>query len=137
MFGSPDGYIFETTLEDGHPVTAIRSGPMMATLMRGMRRAVAAMAGAGANLIVDDVFWGQELADYRALLAPFDFHAVALAAPLDVIEAREKARGDRTLGLARWQYSRVHEFGDYDLRVDTSLATPEGCARLIAETFGL
>jgi chloramphenicol 3-O phosphotransferase len=137
MFGDSEGYIFETTVADDKPVTAIHSGPMLDTLMRGMRRAIAAMAGAGADIIVDDVIWGGDLADYRAVMAPFDFRAVGLVAPLEVIEERERRRGDRTLGLARWQFDRVHAGMDYDLVVDNSQATPEHCAALIKRAFGL
>jgi chloramphenicol 3-O phosphotransferase len=38
---------------------------------------------------------------------------------LDVLEARERARQDRVLGMARWQYPLVHRFADYDVEVDT------------------
>ncbi len=101
MFGNPEGYVFETTVEDGKPVTAIHSGPVMVAVMRGMREAVAGMADAGNDLVVDEVMWDPEaLADYRWQLATHDFHAVGLFAPLEVIEQRERERGDRTLGLA-------------------------------------
>jgi len=137
MFGSREGYIFESALEDGKPVTAIHTGPMMAMLMRGMRRSVAAMAAEGADVIVDDVMWGDDFADYQAVMAPFEFRAVGLKAPLEVIEERERRRGDRTLGLARWQYERVHQGVDYDLVIDNSAATPEACAARIKDAFGL
>ena len=136
-FGDPDFYRFETTVEDGHPVTAVHSGPVMQALMHGMRRAVAALAADGLDVIADDVFWGDELADYRALLAPFDFHAVSLVAPLEVLEARERARGDRDLGLARWQHGRVASGAAFDLTIDTSRSTPDESAALIKRTFGL
>src|SRR5262245_55362563 len=67
----PDGLTFETVQEDGKPSVIIRSGPMAERTFRGMRQAVAAMAGAGNNLIVDDVMLGDELAEYRDLLADF------------------------------------------------------------------
>ncbi|HUO12020.1 MAG TPA: hypothetical protein VMU37_04610 [Caulobacteraceae bacterium] len=136
-FGNPDYYRFETTIQDGAPVTAVVSGPVMQRLMRGMRRAVAAMASDGLDLVIDDVFWGDELADYRALLAPFALHAVGLFAPLDVLEAREKARGDRVLGLARWQHAHIRPGAGYDLEIDTNEVSPEEAAARIKATFGL
>ena len=136
-FGRPEFYRFETTIEDGHPVTAIEAGPVMDRLMRGMRLSVAAMAAGGLDLVVDDVFWRDELADYRALLAPFEFHAVSLIASLEVLEARELARGDRDLGLARWQFGRIPTGDGYDLTIDTSRTSPEACATRIKESFGL
>ncbi|MFZ0017309.1 MAG: hypothetical protein WAL10_08230 [Acetobacteraceae bacterium] len=47
--------------------------------------------------------------------AQHEVHFVGLFAPLDVLEARERQRGDRLIGLARWQYHRVHSGIAYDL----------------------
>ena len=137
-FGDPQGYVFETWAEDGKPVTAVHGGPIMDAALTGMRGAVAAMADAGNDLVVDEVLWDPEqLADYRRRLAHHDFHAVALHAPLAVIEQREHQRGDRVLGLARWQYGRVHEGMRYDLELDASAATPDALAAQIKQAFGL
>jgi chloramphenicol 3-O phosphotransferase len=78
-----------------------------------------------------------EMADYQALLAGFTLHLVGVFAPLDVLEARERARGDRLIGLARGQYDRVHRGKTYDLEIDTSTATPAECAERIKRAFGL
>jgi chloramphenicol 3-O phosphotransferase len=137
-FGAPEGYAFETRQEAGKPVTAVTSGPILVLAMKSLRASVAAMAEAGADLVVDEVIWDPaDLADYRRRLAAHALHVVGLFAPLEVIERREKARGDRTLGLARWQYDKVHAGMTYDLELDTALATPEGLAGLIKEAFGI
>jgi chloramphenicol 3-O phosphotransferase len=97
--------MFEKSLDDGKPVVGVRSGPVLERAMRGMRHAVAAMAGQGNNLIVDEVMIdGAKAREYRDLLRSFHLYPVALVAPLDVLEARERARGDREVGLARGQY---------------------------------
>jgi chloramphenicol 3-O phosphotransferase len=138
MFGAPEGYVFETTEHDGKPVTAVISGPVMETALRGMRGAVAALAEAGADVIVDEVLWDPDaLADYRRRLAPFALHTVGLFAPLEVIEHRERQRGDRDLGLARWQYDKVHGGMSYDLELDTSVGTPDEIAAKIKAAFEL
>jgi chloramphenicol 3-O phosphotransferase len=138
LFGHPDGLIFETILEDGQPSVALHSGPVVARAMRGMRQAIAAMAGQGNHLIVDDVMIEPgEDGEYRALLSAFDIRLVGLFAPLDVLEARERQRGDRQIGLARWQYDRVHQDRVYDLRLDTSGASPEQTAGQIRDAFGI
>ena len=138
MFGDPDGLVFEPGQSDGKPVIAIRSGPVLQRAMRGMRHAIAAMAAQGNNLIVDEVMIGAAAAqEYRDLLLAVDLRVVGLFAPLEVLEARERARGDREIGLARWQYGRVHRGITYDLQVDTSVAAPAECARLIRGAFGL
>jgi len=89
------------------------------------------------TVIVDDVLLENEMADYAALLAGFTFRTVGVFAPLDVLEARERERGDRLIGLARWQYDRVYQGKRYDLELDTSSSTPSECATLIKQKFGL
>lgn len=133
----PDAFAFQAGVEDGRPVVDIRSGPVGERLMRGMRRSVVALAEAGNDLIVDDVMLGDEMADYDALLAGLRVFKVGVTAPLDVLEVREAARGDRLIGLARRQVDRVHAGRAYDLEVDTAAHSPEACAALIAERFGL
>jgi len=138
MFGAAEGCVFETTEQNGKPVTAIRSGPVLETAMRGMRGAVAALAEAGNDVIVDEVLWDPEaLVDYRRRLAPYELHTVGLIAPLDVIEHRERQRGDRDLGLARSQYDNVHAGMTYDLELDAETATPDQLAAKIKRAFGL
>ncbi len=105
MLAHPDGLLFEAAQDDGKPVIAIRTGPVLEHAMRGMRHAIAAMAAQGNNLIVDEVMIEARTAqEYRDLLRPVDLRLVGLFAPLDVLESRERARGDREVGLARWQY---------------------------------
>ncbi len=132
-----DGFSFETVLEDGKPSVVITSGPVGGRTMRGMRHAIAAMARQGNNLIVDDVIFNDEIAEYIELLSGFDLHLVGVMAPLEVLEAREATRADRLPGLARWQYPRVHKGIDYDLEVDSSRLTPLECARRIQQEFQL
>jgi len=138
MLDHPDGLVFEATQDDGRPSVAIRTGPVLLRAMRGMRHAIVAMAAQGNNLVVDDVMTqeGQDR-EYRALLLEFDVRLVGLFAPLDVLEARERQRGDREIGLARWQYGRVHRGRTYDLEIDTATTTPAENAELIRSAFGL
>ncbi|MEZ5830532.1 MAG: chloramphenicol phosphotransferase [Dongiaceae bacterium] len=133
----PDGVRFEQIQQDGKPAIVIRSGPVAERTFRGMRHAVAAMAGQGNNLIVDDVMLENEMAEYASLLAGFTLHVVGLFAPLELLEARERERGDRQIGLARWQYDRVHQGKRYDLEIDTATMPPPECANLIKNRFGL
>jgi chloramphenicol 3-O phosphotransferase len=137
MIGHPDGIVFETTQQDGAPSVIIRTGPVAQRCFRGMRHAVAALAAQGNNLIVDEVMTSGQMAEYAALLAPFDLHVIGVFASLEVLEARERQRGDRMLGLARWQVDRVHAGMRYDFEVDTSAATPEQCAALIKTKLSL
>ncbi len=136
-FGHPDGLVFETVQVDGKPAVVIREGPAAARAFRGMRHAIAALAAQGNNLIVDDVLLDGAAAEYAALLALYRVRWVGVFAPLAVLEDRERQRGDRSIGLARWQYDRVHRGVTYDLEIDTSRATPIACAELIRQAFRL
>ncbi len=133
----PGGLTFATVQEDGNSSVVIKTGPVADRAFRGMQHAIAAMAAQGNNLIVDDVLLGQGIVEYVELLAPFDLFLVGVLAPLVVLEERERQRGDRLIGLARWQYNRVHQGMKYNLEVDTSVASPMECAHLIRRTFRL
>jgi chloramphenicol 3-O phosphotransferase len=135
--GTPEGLTFEIAQSEAGPVVTVKSGDALERTLRGMRASIAAMAGEGCNIVIDDVMIEDRSAEYRALLEGFDLHFVGVFAPLDVLEAREKARGDRALGLARAQFDVVHCGRRYDLEIDTSTATPEDCARVIVARFGL
>lgn len=137
LVGHPDGLVFKTRSEAGMPSLEIRTGPVLERALAGMRGAVAALADAGNDLIVDEVMLGDEHLDYRALLAGHDLRFVGLFAALEVLEARERRRGNREIGLSRWQYGRVHAGVDYDLRIDTDQTTPVENAARICEAFGL
>jgi len=134
--GAPGGLTF--VLDENGIVTGLRTGPEQERALRGMRRSVAAMAAEGCNMVVDEVILDPAvMQDYRAVLAPYDLHVVGVHAPLAVLEAREKARGDRAIGLSRSQFGVVHQGVTYDFEVDTSVMSSVDCARVIVERFGL
>jgi chloramphenicol 3-O phosphotransferase len=51
--------------------------------------------------------------------------------PIDILEARERARGDRVLGRARGLADVVHGFMTYDVTVDTGALSPQACVAVI------
>ena len=132
-----DTFTYRIDSEDSKPTVVIETGPVGERLMRGMRRAIAELARQGNNLIIDDVMLAGERAEYDQLMSGFAFFVVGVFAPLDVLEERERRRGDRMIGLARWQYDRVHAGATYDLQVDTSKLNPMECASRIKAQFGL
>ena len=138
LIGHPDGVMFAAQGSPEAPELAVQSGAVMGRAMAGMRHAVAAMAGQGNRLIVDEVMLRPETAaEYRTLLVGFETRLVGVVAPLAVIEARERARGDRAIGLARWQVGRVHAGMQYDLEIDTADVSAEAGARRIKAAFDL
>lgn len=111
-------------------------GELFPKLLAGFHRSIAALAGAGANLIVDHVMvyregWVSTLADCVAVLEPFPVYFVGVHCSLDEAKRREQARGDRFTGTAERQYPRVHRHKLYDLEVDTTQTSPEVCAEQI------
>ena len=136
LFGHKDGIIFKQSKEDTNASIEIEMGSAMASLLSGFRHSVAALAAQGNHLIVDDVML--EAADqklYVETLSQFDVRFVGLHAPLEVLEQREHDREDRLIGLARWQYKRVHLGIKYDLEIDTANIASAEIARKIAEAF--
>jgi chloramphenicol 3-O phosphotransferase len=132
-----DSFSFNQLDEGGHPSIEIKSGPVGEKLMDGMRLAMAALARAGNNLIIDDVIFDESFAEYKRLFSSFTLHTVGLFAPLDILEQREKQRGGRMLGLSRWQYDQVHKGKVYDLEIDTSGMSPTAATHLIIKAFSL
>jgi chloramphenicol 3-O phosphotransferase len=114
--------------EDG----TIVPGPVGQRLASGMRVAVAACARAGNDLLVDDVFidpaW---LGAWRHELAGLEWLLVGVVAPLEVLEQRERARGNRIAGEARSQIDVIHDGIEYDVTLDTARHSAEECARAI------
>jgi chloramphenicol 3-O phosphotransferase len=98
-------------------------------------RGIAAIAGAGTGVIVEDVFTGGEQSQTR-LRAAFTGRRVlwvAVRCTPDVAERRERTRSDRVPGMARAQADSVHTGVTYDLEVDTSRAAAADCAATIAQ----
>jgi chloramphenicol 3-O phosphotransferase len=99
---------------------------------------VAAMARAGARVIIDDVFLGgaESQARTRAALQGVDVLWVGVRCDAAVAAGRELARGDRVAGMAALQAEIVHEGVVYDLEVDSGAAEPLACARAVAARVG-
>jgi chloramphenicol 3-O phosphotransferase len=117
---------------NSHEITRIVVGEYGQLVIRGMHRAIAAMASVGLNVIVDDVLlYSNWLDDYLEVLAGLEVVFVGMNAPLEVIEQREGARGDRFLGQARGHYDVVHQHATYDLVLDTSQLAVAQCVALV------
>lgn len=124
---------------DGEPVVhgdgilkEVRLGPATIKIKAAQYRAVATLAAAGLDVIIDDVIF-----DRRVLAAAVESLPasrvlfVAVRLPLALAEQRERARGDRGPGGAAAFYHLVHACAVYDLELDTSTATPLECAQQI------
>jgi chloramphenicol 3-O phosphotransferase len=109
-------------------------GPDFRTLEAAWIDGVAAMARAGARVIVDEVFLGGAASQRRWLtaLAGLGTLWVGVRCESAVAAGREVARGDRAAGMAALQADMVHHGVVYDLEVDTTHAESMECARDIA-----
>ena len=129
----PEWFKLERIDSEFGKLPRISNGQRGEALLRVMRSFVMEAAISGLDLVVDEVCHLKEVTDYRSRIP--NAHIVKVFAPLAVIEEREKARGDRLIGLAREQSMNLHDRIDYDAEVDTSAAPPQELAAQLLEAF--
>jgi chloramphenicol 3-O phosphotransferase len=116
------------------PDGAVLVGPEFRRLEAAWITGLAAMARAGARLILDEVFLGGSAGQrrWRQALDGLVVLWVGVRCEGAVAAAREAARGDRITGMALSQAAVVHRGVVYDLEVDTTRTASLACARAIA-----
>ncbi|WP_187977238.1 chloramphenicol phosphotransferase CPT [Mycetocola sp. JXN-3] len=117
--------------EDG----GVDVGAEFRRLEQAWTRGVAAMARAGARIILDDVFLsgGESQNRLRVQLEGLRVFWVGARCSADIAASREATRPDRTPGMAATQAELVHRGVRYDLNVDTGALLPATAARHIME----
>jgi chloramphenicol 3-O phosphotransferase len=114
------------------PEVGISVGPLGERIMSAFHKACATLCDSGVNLILDHVLleshWSEEC---LRLFSPYFLHFIGVFCPTEVLEKRERERGDRQIGLARYTAIRAHQGKKYDLEVDTSSFTARECAEQI------
>ncbi len=113
---------------------AVIVGPEFRELEAAWIEGIAAIARAGAPIIVDEVFLGGAASQQRWLNALGTLRVLWVGVRCDgaVAAAREVARSDRVAGMAMSQAELVHRGVAYDLQVDTTRTEALECARTIA-----
>ena len=116
------------------PDGAVIVRPEFRALEAAWIEGVAAMARAGARIILDEAFLGGAASQQRWLTALGSLRVLWVGVRCDgaVAAAREIARGDRITGMAASQAELVHHGVRYDLQVDTTHTEALDCARAIA-----
>lgn len=119
-------------LRDAHvlPMARFRNGDFRWSDAReaffdGFHASLGAYADAGNNLILEHILdRGEWLEKLIALFSRHDVLFVAVHCPLELLVARESARGDRPLGSAKQDFETIHVGKTYDLELQ-SLDGPE------------
>jgi chloramphenicol 3-O phosphotransferase len=101
----------------------------------GFHQSVAAMAGAGNNIIVDHVLVADEWLEECVRILTGYVLFVGLRCPLTELERRESERDARRQGFARAQFEIVHAGKSYDVELDTSLLTPVECMQKVMSFY--
>jgi chloramphenicol 3-O phosphotransferase len=109
-------------------------GPEFRRLEAAWIAGIAAMAHAGARIIVDEAFLGGAASQQRWKKALGTLRVLWVGVRCDgtVAAGREIARGNRVVGMAAAQAELVHQGVVYDLQVDTTHTEALECARAIA-----
>lgn len=103
-------------------------------LKTAMARSIIALAETGHNVVVDIVLCGTEPdRAFMQTLKSINPVMIKVDCELHELERREQDRGNRKPGLARSQYETVHADKEYDLEIDTTTTSTDGCVQLIAE----
>lgn len=105
-------------------------------LLSAFHRSLPLIAGCGFPMVIDHVIerrdWMDEIA---GALAGLDVFFVKVDCPLEELERREIARGDRQVGFAKMQLEWVHRHGDYDAEVNTFTHTLEQNVEALKQLF--
>ncbi len=106
-------------------------------MFEGYFASVAALANTGNNVIADCPVYSEGLANYfsKHLCLINKKLVVKIDCPLSVLEDRERARGDRAVGVARGQFDGIHKHLNFDLKVNSSKQAPEEIASIISQAI--
>jgi len=93
---------------------------------------IAALAETGSNVLAVggwlETPWLWDLAD---ALAPVEAYCVGVSAPLEELERREAARGDRPAGYARSHYEKALQDAPFDAQIDTAAQSADACVAAV------
>lgn len=110
---------------DGRMLTDIQFGTFGKSVLRGMRRAIRAMANEQLNVIVDDLIVNESFRDdYLQALKNLNVLFVGVHCSTKELVRREQMREGRFPGTAETTLAKVHSHMLYDIEVDTTHKLP-------------
>ncbi len=122
----------KSTDSQGNPLQILQEGPFAKQMKPAMREITVVLAKNDFHLIIDDIANEKDSSvQWKNALKEHDVLWVGLTAPIEIIEKREKERGDRQVGQARAIYNEVHKGYSYDLFLDTSQDSMEEMVKKI------
>jgi len=118
LYVSNDKFIF---MAADHVLKDDKERPkVLLPLLSAFHRSLPTIASCGFPMVIDHVIERQDWMDEIAeSLNGLDVYFVKVSCPLEELERRERARGDRQIGFAKMQLDWVHRHGGYDATVDT------------------
>ncbi|KLL02006.1 MAG: chloramphenicol 3-O phosphotransferase [Mycoplasmataceae bacterium RC_NB112A] len=106
----------------GFPILKVKTGPYAKKFYTSITKIIKQLASDGHNLVIDEVIWERErLEEYSSTLKDYSLYFVKVDCNLANMEEREILRGNRSRGMARWQFTKIKDLDwNYDYRVDTT-----------------
>lgn len=128
-----EGFKFEMIEDEEGPITRIFAGKLGEKVCDIVPQVAHVMAQNELSLIIDEVlFEDDSLKHYVNALHQHHVYFIGIHCSLAEISKREISRGNRYLGLAREQISRVHgPTRYYDLAIDTDITSATDSAKQI------
>lgn len=121
-----------TSPPGGPPAVTARFGPVFRRILDAMAPAVRALVDGGNAVIFDHVLHDRAMQEScRRAFDGLDVFSVGVTCAIEILEERERERGDRVLGRARGLAAVVHSFMSYDVMVDTGTMTTAACVSTI------
>jgi chloramphenicol 3-O phosphotransferase len=121
-----------TSAPGAPPSVVARFGPVFRRILDGMAPAVRALVDNGNAVIFDHALHDRAMHEScRKAFAGLDVFTVGVTCPIEILEERERERGDRVLGRARGLAGVVHGFMSYDVTVDTGTMTTAACVSAV------
>ena len=125
---------WEKSFDDKGELLKLKLGDKGKSYVLGVYESVVIMAKRKFNIIVDDVCLDKKLLQQIAVkLSPFKVYFIGVSCKIDILEKRERLRGNRVINTARAQHNIVHCNYSYDFMVDTSENSAKNCALQIKE----
>ncbi len=116
-----EGFWWKKSLDkDKQVIYELQAGPFAQKISNTFQELVKCLICQNHNVIVDEVALDKNHMNiWRNQLSNFNVLYIKLVAPLEILEARERARGNRMIGSARAFYYKEDKTNFYDLEIDT------------------